>query len=654
MLNFQSFLAVAALSFGAVSASGQAPLSCTAQSAGTPSIRAEGVAELVGDIIIQCQGGTPTANGATLRQVNFQIFTQPSINITSRNLASGGTGQFSEAMLFIDDPAPDDQTLCGSTEYPYSVPPGATVNTVISGVCGSHAGSATGNGAGTYNPSTGANYVTVAYTGTVGPGCQTSSPTSQICPTTRGNAYQARQVSANSLIWQGIPFDPPGTLQTRVLRMTNIRVNATQLGVPAGSQAAVQVFISTSPSGVANPIAVPISNPSPSVALAQQSLGFTSSSTTCLQCQTPAAQLCDALTLKFSEPSSGFPSSFRRRNDARPATTEAPSTPVRQDTLGMTYQTESGFMKAAANGTRWPLTSQNGSSVAGTGPGTLGLADHGTRLVAKFSNIQSGISIYAQTSAQLTSNQSVANTATGHARLVQTDANGAGPFSGGLSKVSITDGAGQAVWEVLETDTTSYETMSAIVTVAYDPKTVMPALGSSTVTGSYAPLSTSSTANNSGALPRFITPMLPSTTFLTINSCRSNILFPFVSNSGGFDTGLAIANTSKDPFGTSLQAGSCAVNFYGVVGTSKVCLKYNSPSITGGEHFVWSLSTGGQVQATAGFQGYVIAQCNFQYAHGFAFISDIGAQKLAMGYLALVMDANIGSRTGSVSETLGN
>ena len=39
-----------------------------------------------------------------------------------------------------------------------------------------------------------------------------------------------------------------------------------------------------------------------------------------------------------------------------------------------------------------------------------------------------------------------------------------------------------------------------------------------------------------------------------------------------------------------------------------------------------------------GFQGYMIALCNFQLAHGFAFISDIGARNLAMGYLALVVN----------------
>jgi hypothetical protein len=37
------------------------------------------------------------------------------------------------------------------------------------------------------------------------------------------------------------------------------------------------------------------------------------------------------------------------------------------------------------------------------------------------------------------------------------------------------------------------------------------------------------------------------------------------------------------------------------------------------------------------FTGYVIAVCNFQYAHGFAFVSDLGARNLAMGYLALII-----------------
>ena len=203
MLDFRrSVLALAALlSIGSGSAAGQvgAPLTCVAQAAGTPTVRAEGVAELVGDVLILCNGGVPTPANESLRQVNFQIFAQPSINITSRQLAGAGTGNFSEALLFIDEPSPANQTLCGSGAYPYSVPAGSG-QTLISGNCGAHAG--TGNGIGTYNPNVTAPVITSAQT-------------------YRGNAYQARQISNNSLVWQGIPFDPPGNLTTRWIRITN-------------------------------------------------------------------------------------------------------------------------------------------------------------------------------------------------------------------------------------------------------------------------------------------------------------------------------------------------------------------------------------------------------------------------------------------------
>ena len=676
MLDFRkSFLTLATLALGSSAAFGQAliqPLSCTAQSAGTPSIRAEGVAELVGDVIISCTGGQPAAANENLRQVNFQIFTQPTINITSRLLAGAGTGNFTEALLFMDEPNQADQTLCGSNAYPYSVPV-ASGQTLISGNCGAHSG--TGNGIGTYNPNVAPNNVPfINSTGGVSQGT-----------TYRGNAYQARQIAANSLIWQGIPFDPPGTQGTRQVRLTNVRVNASQLGVTAGVDRPVQLFISTSASGVSNPIAVPITNPTPTVATAQVSLGFSViDAITCLQCESGNKDFsadatkalatkgtkCDGVAFSLRWAESSFPSAFRRRNDARP-TGSVPPTPIRQDQLGVIYQTESGYMKAASNGNRWPDVAGNGSSVAGTAGGSLGLADHGTRLMARFSNVQNGLQVWVEAltpivSAQgATGNTGPTTLVTGFARLAVTGPNGDGPFQpattgssqlGGIVQVSVVGGAGSAVWEVVETDTTAFERMDARVVIAYTANTTanLPSLGSSSVNGNYAPISTAPAASTSASLPRFID-TATNRTMLTINSCRTNILFPFVSNQAGFDTGLAIANTSKDPFGTALQTGACTVNFYGTVGTSKVCLSYPSPSITGGEHFVWALSSGGAVQATAGFQGYVIAQCQFQYGHGFAFISDLGAQRLAMGYLALVMDDSLGaSRTGSKSETLGH
>lgn len=672
-------LALVVVALAAIPASAQVVIvgptvSCIAQAAGTPSIRAEGVTELVGDVLIQCFGGVPTAFNENLRQVNIQVFTQPNINITSRILDDGSADNMTEALLFIDEPSTIKQTLCGSTAYPNSNPITALpAQPIISGVCGAHTGSPIGDGIGTYDPD--------------------SAITVTTPQTYRGNTYQGRRLGSNSLIWQGIPFDPPGTQTTRTIRITNVRVNASQLGVPSGATQAVFLLVSTSASGVSNPIALPITNPQPQVALAQNSLTFSvEDAQECLQCEDNNEDVADGgtdedlgdsdcetcQTLRYQEL---FPTVFRRRNIARPSPeitgTNSP-TPTSQDVLNTIYNSESGFYKAAANNARWPLvlaspaSVTNTSRVAGTDGGTLGLADHGTRLIARFANIQNGVQIWVEVAGAVRTVQGAEVDdllqQTGTAVLVNTDPNGAGPFSAvtgtgtfdcdgvtsSYAKVSIIGGTGQAVWEIMDTDTTSIERFEPRIFYAWEANTSnnLPGLGTSTANGNLAPLSTVATASTSASIPRFVDGAT-NRNFLTINSCRSNLLFPFATNQGGFDTGFAIANTTKDPFGTPLQTGACTVNFYGYVGNSKVCLSYPSPSITGGEHFVWSLSSGGAVTAVAGFQGYVIAQCDFQYAHGFAFISDLGAQKLAQGYLGLVMDEAIDSRTDSRSESLG-
>jgi hypothetical protein len=459
-------------------------------------------------------------------------------------------------------------------------------------------------------------------------------------------------------------------------------VNASQLGVPAGSQASVSMVISTTASGVGNPISLPITNPAPTVAIAQNSLAFSvRNSRDCLQCESvnrdfardPASSLattsgCGGLTLRYEEL---FPSVFKRRNHANPGVAgENPLTPIDQSDFTQIYQTESGFYRATTNGTRWETTIANTSVVASTNTYTLGLADHGTRLIARFANIQNGVQIWTPVSIGVNTPQG-GGAQTGRARLINTDPNGAGPYSpvnasttvnGGMSQVSIIGGGGQVVYEIINADTTAIDRVEIPVIFAWVANTTngLPALGTSTANGNLAPISTVATASSSAAIPRFVDGAV-NRTLLTINSCRTNLLYPFITNIGGFDTGMAISNTSADPFGTALQTGACTIYYYGTVGTSKVAVSYpTTKSITGGEYFVWSLSSGGDSTAVAGFQGYAIARCDFQYAHGYAFISDLGAQKLAQGYLALIMDKGFRdpsegtTRTGSISESLDN
>jgi hypothetical protein len=109
-----------------------------------------------------------------------------------------------------------------------------------------------------------------------------------------------------------------------------------------------------------------------------------------------------------------------------------------------------------------------------------------------------------------------------------------------------------------------------------------------------------------------------------------------VTNQAGFDTGIAISNTTEYPFETIPVNDKCTFNFFG----ANAPAPFTTPVINGGTTYVNVAST-----LAPNFQGYVIVVCDFPLAHGFAFVSDIGARNLARGYLALVLP-NTKSRHG--------
>ena len=131
----------------------------------------------------------------------------------------------------------------------------------------------------------------------------------------------------------------------------------------------------------------------------------------------------------------------------------------------------------------------------------------------------------------------------------------------------------------------------------------------------------------------------------SVTGCQTTLLFPYMTNQAGFDSGFSIAATSTDPFGTLAQGGTCTLNMYGSAAPT------TAPVLT--------IPQGGEghntVSAVApGFQGYVIAVCNFEYAHGYAFLSNgfsgIGAGGLSEGYVAL----EVGNTRGGTPSTTAN
>jgi len=648
MVDFRKWfpaLAVVALAFGAASTANaqQVPAFACVGNAGVPPIvRAEGLTELVGDLVLNCTGGTPTAAGSAVPQANVQIFLNT--NVTSKLTSD----PWSEALLMIDEPSAAAQRYC-------SVNGGCAITGV-------------GTAAGFDGVVDGVDY-------------------DQASGGTVPNVFQGRNSGANSIVWLGVPIDPPGTNATRIIRITNIRANANQLGV-SSTLIPTQIVMFVSVTGTTS---VPINNPQQTVAYIQPGMTFSvrqavSSYLQCVSFNSAAATdsskaLINGLgtIVRFSE---GFASSFKRRNAFGYVDGDTSLTPVSQNVPGAIYNTESGFYNTAPSVI-------SGSSLNGLD--LAGLADHGTRLMARFANVPAGVVLYASLYPVLTCSDcgpssrpaiTGARTATSStltmARLVTTDANGGGSFSrvtatnsssyvgsgtitdGGAATapIALNNGAGMAVWEVMNADPLTSQTYEFGIGVSFVANTSnnLPGLGSATVAGSFAPLSTVTTQSAGAPIPRFADTSTARTIF-TISACTTNILFVFLTNQAGFDSGIAISNTSVDPFGTAPQSGPCKLNYYGeTTGGGAAPAAQTSAVVPAGKQLTAVLSTGGNygIAATPGFQGYMIAQCQFQYAHGFAFISDVGANRVSEAYLGLILDSGLPARTLFASEILGH
>jgi len=620
-------LAVVAL-LGIVStASAQIPFSCSVNQAVPNQVRAEDIAALTGDILIQCQGGTPTAAGVSLPLVNVQVFLNT--NVTSKILVSGST-TFSEALMMFDEPTPAQQVTCDSTQLPASA-------CAVKGVAQTAA-----------------------------------APLSPYKQTGAANIFQGQVVGNNSVLWLAIPVDPPGTTNPtflRNIRITNIRANANQLGVSSTLiPSSILAFISATPN-----TSLPISNPTQTVAFVQQGLAFSATAGTFpvvyAQCVsnnatiTATSGITTDYTITFKE---NFPVAFKLAN-ASPAPSGVPSNSptagvvptVDQNIPGTNYGTESGFYSSTGVG----ATAFSGN-LAGAG-----LASAATRVMAKFAGIPTGVTLYVtvtQTNTGTanpwgtTANLVVGSDNNGNGGTFAVASNGAGTLSGGgkqalFAITSTGTGTGIAVWELTKVNLNQIDQVSFGVTVSYTSNTAqnLPALGNSNVSGTFAPISTTTTAVAGAPVPRFADTSGGNTTAaFTINACVTDILFPFVTNQAGFDTGVAIANTSLDPWATTAQTGPCTLYYFGATtGGGAAPNAQTSGNVAAGTELVFSLSSGGAngVAATPGFQGYMIATCYFQYAHAFAFISDLGAQKLAEGYLGILLDSG-----GNVTRTAPN
>jgi len=589
---------------GAANAQNFVGFSCNATA--TPfDMRAEGITEQGGDLVLTCTGGTVTPLGLQIPAVNVTV--SLNTNLTSRLL--GGSTNLTDALLLINEPPPNTQSFCPAS--------GST----LANQCIEYGfGTGGGQNTQTYNPQAG--------------------PQAGVPNTPRFNGVQGTLVGPSQVTFFGVPIDPPGPAQnlastvagptpTLTLRIANIRANASALGAPTGfSTSAVFETVSTS-------AGFPINQSVQTIGFVRR--GLTSSIAgvgSFQQCISRTVGSSSSQTITFTE---GFATATKLRTPIFFPGGATLSTP------GALLNSESQFVP-------------NGVQGGFLGGGTLiGTADYATRVRLTFNNLQTGVTIYVPTTIQ--SNQTVAGIGTGPTEIMTLTTTEAGAFSAvaassatGLPANYAALSGNIAVYEVTTQSISSpftIESFSVPVITVYtaNPGVNSPSLGASSVSVDFAPLSTVITAAAS-PIPRFVPSSTPLTGF-SINACQTVLLFPFLSNLAGFDTGIAISNTSRDPFGTIPQPGTCTLNFYGTAEPAAFITPVVSPTVNMPPYATLVSNV------APGFQGYMIAQCRFQFAHGFAFITDgfTGPGRgLSQGYLALIIPdptANAGSRSPS-------
>ena len=660
------------------------PISCSVTAATTPAIRSEGSTELVGDILITCTGGPApiTLGNPTDRATITVNFGVP---VTSNQDATSTASGASEALLSIDEP---------NTVVSNPLAAGFGQNAPIY-LCTAAQNTGTPLAVSTACPA----YQGLSSNGTAGFYVMSLTSTPSSTPTTgAANVYQGvvgnstNKASVNQVSFSNVPVMAPVQVGvTRVYRVMNVRVTP---GSAASITATVTITAgnTTTLSGTTIGSATTLSLTNSSAIVANSTASLTTAVTPLSGlslCQPAVLQpangsgnfAANTALLSFKE---GIANAFKTR--ALPLSTGAAA----GDALTGDVQTAlpgaiTGSITVTQSGSSVTYSSINSESgfITPVGAITAGLANSGTRLKALFTNFPANAAVFVSTTnvVNYSTPATLSTTAPGngpgdaetvpYAQLISLTSGGeTAPFvamaststanSGpGVPVVQLTvkSGAAEAVWEVTNNNYSAPQTFQFAVYVTYNTLTP-PAIGTTgAVQLAYAPTQGTSSPATAAWIPRFAATSVAAAPFLTIVPCQTTLLFPFVTTTKvtatqHWETGIAISNTGADPWNsvpvpaTPNPNSACTLYYFGS-GVTAGSAQFAPPNPTGpgpiiGPGQTWAfvasdpLATG--IAPNVGFLGYLFAVCNFQFAHGFAFVEDNSPAGNATGYLSLVMD----------------
>jgi hypothetical protein len=654
------------------------PISCSVTAATTPAIRSEGSTELVGDILITCTGGpAPLTLGNPVDRATITV--NYGVPVTSRiDTTTGAVAGASEALLSIDEP----NTV--------------TVNPIVAGFGQNAAVNVCSAALNTVSPiplgSACEAYQVLSGTGTAGFYVM-SQTTPVVSAASAPNVYQGvvgqTTSTANQVKFSNVPVMAPVQAGvTRVFRIMNVRVTP-------GSGASVTATVTVTTANTENLLGNTVGSAT-TLSLTNSSAIVANSTASLTTAVTPLSglSLCQPAVLVPVTGSGTFAAntslvSFKEGIANAFKTRTLPLTATAGDAMGSDIQTGdpgaiTGSITVTQAGSSVTYSSANSESgfITPVGGITAGLANSGTRLKALFTSIPPNATVYISTTNVINySTPATLSTTTStngpgdaetvpYAQLISLTSGGeTAPFTAmaststansgpGVPVVQLTpssSGAAEAVWEVTNNNYSAPQTFQFAVYVTYNTLTP-PATGTTgAVQLAYAPTQGTSAPATATWIPRFAATSAAATSFLTIVPCQTTLLFPFVtttkvSATQHWETGIAIDNTGADPWNsvpvpsTPNPNSYCTLTFYGQgasAGASQTTPgQVQSPTIGPGQNWAFVAS---DPQATGlapnvNFAGYIFAVCNFQFAHGFAFVEDGSPSGNAMGYLALVVD----------------
>jgi hypothetical protein len=401
-------------------------------------------------------------------------------------------------------------------------------------------------------------------------------------------------VSGNGISFSGVSL-PNGAF---TLQVSNVRVNASTASNPQIGET-LQVIYNNN---IGQGLVAPITGTVPPVGYATASLSVA------------IAQNASNQNIYYGVTASNFATC---NGEPLSTSSTAPADTIAY-TLNISELVAGAFKVMAGTGVYSPSSEAGSYQLPVSGVNTIGQATSATQLNVNFTNIPSAATIYLPISVSVggTTLSLLGN------NVALTTPNALAVINPGVVAFTPSGGVVTATYAVTAVpgagSLKGIFPLNVYMNVAANAAPVQTT--AMTVAVTYVPVATVS--GPAASVPTFAASTVTPLNTLTVTPCQTTLIFPFVTNSTGFETGIAIANTTTDNLaknGTASSAtptaGTCVINVYDSAATLPTA--FTTPTIgVGAPVYANTLTSmfGGNVS------GYAIALCNFLDAHAFAYI----------------------------------